>query len=441
MLKIFLPLVLCFSWAFQVLAQTTSVTDRDPAAPIVTMNSDGTPFELYVEPNSGSTTSPHQVFVPIASRQASGSDVDNINFSFYAGRADLPGFVGEQTKDVADGSTDITVSLIFRLNVDADVGSGLDQLAVAVGTGSSFEVVQVNTVTGDSPDLSFVLNLETFCGVSSFDCSAFELSDDTSVSGKTNIYFFVTNNSTGIGDTVDPSSAGTGPIYEINLSNRVYQNNTMNLTSLFKGDTQLTLDFTGFTMTNDRGLYALVTNAGSGLCSGASDEDTNDTLGGLGKSFSDLTDLESRVITGQVKLEGLENGVCQRVRILNCDLYGFCSFASQELQNTPESIQALLEKQACFFFTAGFGEQHPIVDYFQAWRDNTLKKTWLGRRFVEVYYSVAPQYTPFILERPWLQKLIRGVAYVLYGVIKGWPVLLFLLMLTVVQFRLRKKLI
>lgn len=440
MFKLLASLIFFFVFSSALFAQT-SVADRDPTTPIVTMNSNGTSFELYVEPNSGSTTSPHQVFVPIGSNTGQGSDANNRDFSFFSGRAELPGFSGESTVDVDDGSTAITVSLIFRLNVDADVGSGIDQLAVAVGSGSSYEVVQVNTVTGDSTDLTFVLNLETFCGVSSFDCSAFEVGDNTSASGKTNLYFFMTDNTTGVGDPADPASDGTGPIYEINLSNRVYQSNAMQLNNLFKGDTQLTMDFTGFTMSNDRGLYALVTNAGASLCSGESDSDTNDTLGGLGKSFSDLQDLESRIITGQVKVPNLSNGNCYRVRILNCDLYGFCSFASKELQNTPESIQALLEKQACFFFTAGFGEEHPIVNYFQAWRDTTLKKTWLGRQFINFYYDVAPQYTPFILERPWLQKIIRGIAYVLYGVMQGGWLVLFFVALAVVQFRLRKKLI
>jgi hypothetical protein len=415
------------------MAFAQSVADRDPSAPVVVLNSGGSAFELYVEPNSGTNDSPHQAYVPIGTDGSStGDGINNRNFSFYANRANLPLFVGEVPQQVT--------SLIFRLNVDVDLDNGNDVLVVAGGSGTSYEVIATTTQTADNGDLTYVLNFTDICGLTSFDCKSFEKDADTNARAKFNIYIFVSNNSVGDGDIVNPASSGTGAIYEINLSNRVYQNNIMEVFDLFKGDSQLTVDLRGFSMTNDRGLFGLVTPAGSGLCSGVSDTDTNDTLGGLSKTFSDLLDLESRVITGQVKIKNLSNDICQRVRVFNCDLYGFCSFASQEFQNTPENIQALLEKQACFFFTAGFGEQHPIVDYFQAWRDNTLRKFWLGRQFIQFYYRVAPQYTPFILERPWLQSLIRGVAYVLYGAIKwGW-LILFLGVLGIGQNRFKKKL-
>ncbi|CAN0143230.1 unnamed protein product, partial [Chrysoparadoxa australica] len=165
------------------------------------------------------------------------------------------------------------------------------------------------------------------------------------------------------------------------------------------------------------------------------DADSTQTLGSLGVSFTNLQDLLSTLTIGQVKVEGLTNDFCYGIRVVQCDLYGFCSRASQQIQNHPEDIQTLLEKQACFFFTAGFGERHYVVDYFQEWRDQVLRKFWLGRLFVKWYYSFAPQHTPFILKRPWLQKGIRGVAYVLYGVIKYWFLFLFLSIIAVVQFR------
>ncbi|MCR9205503.1 MAG: hypothetical protein NXH75_13050, partial [Halobacteriovoraceae bacterium] len=225
----------------------------------------------------------------------------------------------------------------------------------------------------------------------------------------------------------------------LNMSNIINTNQVV-INDLFKGDEQLTADYTASALVKPRSFYAIIGDPVAGICSGIEiDSDKSKTIGGdLGINFNDLTDLLTTTITGQVKLEGLQNDFCYPVRITNCDLYGFCTTASNQFQNSPENIQTLLEKQACFFFTAGFGEQHYVVDFFQAWRDQVLQKFWLGRKFINWYYSFAPQHTGVILERPWLQALIRGVAYVLYGVIKYWWVLLFLLLLPVVQFRRKR---
>lgn len=421
----------CFQTAVWGQSVINDISPGDPEIFLIVDNGGNRFFDLFVRPNGGSLTAPNQVYVPIGTDTTS-SNTDNRNYNYYANRAFLPLLTGEVP--------DQTTTMRFRLNVNVE-GTD-DQIYAAVGTGTSYEIVKANTQTVDNSDLIYEITLNEICAPASIDCSQLEKSDAPTTSITSNLFIFLSTGR-GTGQTLDPASLDNGVTYELNLSNRIYTTE-FQLFDLFKGDGQLTADYRAFTMVNPRGIYGIVEKGSQGLCSGDVSGATSDQLlgdGAVNKSFADLVDLESTETIGQVKVKNLENDFCYSVRLTFCDLYGFCSRVSKGIQNTPEDIQALLEGQACFFFTAGFGEEHPVVNYFQAWRDNTLKKTWLGRRFIDFYYDVAPQYTPFILERPWLQKVIRGIAYLLYGVMKGWPAILFLLMLAVVQFRLRKKVI
>lgn len=400
-----------------------TLSDVNGTASVVTLNVAGNSFELFVTPNAGSASNPYTIYLPMGT-DGSGGSADNRNYSYYANRANLPLLTGEVP--------DSTTSLIFRFNVDVDDVD--NEIYAAVGTGSSYEIVKVNTVT-DNTDLSYTVGLDEICAASNLDCTSLEKSDPPNTSISTGLFFFLSN-SRGTGQTIDPGSL-EGLYYDLNLSNRIYTTEVQ-LFEILKGDEQLTLDFRGFTMVNYRGLYSINTDVGAGNCSGIVDATSTNTLGALGVSFTGLKDLLSTLTVGQVKVDGLTNDNCYRIRLVQCDLYGFCSHASQQIQNSPENIQTLLEKQACFFFTAGFGEQHYVVDFFQAWRDQVLKKFWLGRKFIKWYYGFAPQHTDYILERAWLQSLIRGLAFVLYGVIKYWWVFLFLLFMPVVQFRRKR---
>ncbi|MCF8059544.1 MAG: hypothetical protein K9K67_09625 [Bacteriovoracaceae bacterium] len=417
-------LVFFILYLFSTSILAVSVADRDPTAPIVSLNASGSVFELYVEPNTGVADSPHQLFIPVGT-----TTTPNQAYSYFSNRTNLPTFTGK----VPDG----TVSLNFRLNIEVE-GSNTELYAAVEESSTSFRIVAIQTFLANSTDQAYSLDLEDVC-TAAIGCENLTKTNPPkqSVTGK-KLFFFV-GDDRALNSTFDPSTESNGVYYELNLSSYIYDTE-FQLFDLFKGDGQLTADYRAFTMDKVRSLYGIVAKGSQGLCSGdVGGAVSTQKLGDVSLSFSNLVDLISTQTIGQKKVPNLENGFCYSVRLLFCDLYGFCSTLSKGIQNTPEDIQALLEKQACFFFTAGFGEQHPIVDYFQAWRDNTLRRSWLGRQFIEFYYRVAPQYTPFILERPWLQRFIRSIAYVLYGVIKwGW-LMLFFATLAIVQFFSVKK--
>lgn len=428
MLRVAQSLLFILLFVPSILAQT--VIDINLAEINTTLTSSGTTFALWTDAGAGnSESSPHDIFVPLATDGT--VSPDNNNYSYYANRANLPELTGEVS----------AATLNFVLNIDVE--GTVDHLHVAIGSGTEYEIVKVNTQTADVNPLTLQVSLTEICSGarnSILDCS--QLAKDSSPSSRLDIfaYIFLATGDQGTNTVIDPSNFTGGTYYRLNLSNRVFSTELF-LNDLLKGDKQLIADFLGFTVTPYRGLFAEIKDDGVRDCNQVIDTSRNKTLGALGLNLGSLTDLEFVGNTGEAKLRDLANTRCYQVRLFQCDKFGFCSTSSEQIENTPEEIEALLKKQACFFFTAGFKRQHYIVDYFQAFRDQVLRRTWFGRQFVNFYYKVAPSYTPFILERPWLQKFIQGIAYLLYGVMKGGWLILFLLMASIIQWRRSKTLL
>jgi len=427
MLRVAFSLLLFLLFAPSLLGQT--VLDNNLVEINTTLTNSATTFALWTDAAAGnSESSPHDIFIPLATDGT--VTPDNNDYSYYANRANLPELTGEVS----------AATLNFVLNIDVE--GTVDHLHVAIGSGTEYEIVKVNSQTVDVNPLTLQVSLTEICSGarnSILDCS--QLAKDSSPSSRLDIfaYIFLATGDQGTSTVIDPSNFAGGTYYRLNLSNRVFSTELF-LNDLLKGDKQLIADFLGFTVTPYRGLFANISDGVAGLCNSVTDPSRNKTLGNLSLSLNNLLDLEFTGNAGEAKLRDLQNNFCYSVRLFQCDKFGFCSTSSEQIQNSPEEIEALLKKQACFFFTAGFERQHYIVDYFQAFRDQVLRRTWLGRQFVSFYYKVAPGYTPFILERPWLQKLIQGIAYLLYGVMKGGWLILFVFIAATLQWRRSKAL-
>ena len=51
-------------------------------------------------------------------------------------------------------------------------------------------------------------------------------------------------------------------------------------------------------------------------------------------------------------------------------------------KKTPESIINFLDKESCYFVSAGFKDSHYVLDYFRWFRDHVLLKFSLGKRLL-----------------------------------------------------------
>ncbi len=418
----------------QSVTDNTIVNNVEDFLVTLKTNNGANSYDIFEEGGqSNNSGNPHKLYIPIINPTAT---TVNTQFSYYPNRANLP-----QITTV--GNDAVTTQLTFSL--DVDVNGNQDDLHVAAAdsaTGSYFVIATLGQFT--DAIVTANLSLQSICNSTDlvFDCGDFATNATPSVNDSVVLFFFLNEGNLSVGDQITPGNF-TGEYYEVNFSNRIFNESTVNLSELTKGDSLLRASYSAFSFTSGtlQGLFAHPeAGATNTLCDAVVDADNNnDTIGGLGLSRSNLVDLETAEISGRASVKNLENNRCYTVRLFWCDRFGFCSFSSQAIQNTPEDIEALLEKQACFFFTAGFGEEHYIVNYFQVWRDQVLKKYALGRAFIKWYYGFAPQHTPYILERPWLQKMIQGAAYVLYGVIHGFWFVIFLMLLLVVQFLAKYK--
>lgn len=413
----------------QAIVDATVENDVENFVVTLYTNSKANAFDIFEEYGAANTSSnPHKVYIPFINPSASSV---NTNFSYFSNRSNLP-------KINVAGNDSVNTQIRFTL--DVDVNGNQDDLHVAVSDtqGGTYYVLDfIGTYTDGVYNVD--VSLQDICSQVdiTFDCSDFDEDNAPSALDSVVLFFFVNDGALVDGDEVTVGNF-TGEYYEVQFSNRIYTDQTVNMGELFKGDEQLRASYSTFSFSSGTtlGLFSYAeAGAANTLCDAVVDSNnTNRTLGGLGLNRGNLFDLETTVTSGNAAVKNLENNRCYTIRLFWCDRFGFCSYSSQAIQNTPEDIESLLEKQACFFFTAGFGEEHPVVNYFQAWRDQFLKKYALGRAFIKWYYEFAPQHTPYILERPWLQKTIRAVGYGLYGALRYFWVFIFLLGLAVVHF-------
>ena len=71
----------------------------------------------------------------------------------------------------------------------------------------------------------------------------------------------------------------------------------------------------------------------------------------------------------------------------------------------PEPVQ---KNASCFVVTAVYGNvNHPVVQDFRFFRDNTLVLYSLGNLFIKIYYKLGPYLANFILKHRSLIKIIQ----------------------------------
>lgn len=142
---------------------------------------------------------------------------------------------------------------------------------------------------------------------------------------------------------------------------------------------------------------------------------------------------------GSLTVNDLTNGEDQYLSLLFEDQYKFGTVVSLDTVGKPQEIQQLLEKNACFLLTAGFGEDHYIIDYFRHFRDNVLATTYLGKNFIEVYYKLAPKYALIIYQHDGIRAVIRGASYILYFIFNFYIYVLAAIFIGVALYLVHRK--
>lgn len=65
---------------------------------------------------------------------------------------------------------------------------------------------------------------------------------------------------------------------------------------------------------------------------------------------------------------------------------------------------------SCFIATAVYGDvMAPEVISLRAFRDQVLKKYWVGQKFIQLYYKVSPPVADWLRHKPRLSMVVRAI--------------------------------
>jgi hypothetical protein len=77
-----------------------------------------------------------------------------------------------------------------------------------------------------------------------------------------------------------------------------------------------------------------------------------------------------------------------------------------EVDRGPDHVS----KSGCFIATAVYGEvMAPEVVTLRKFRDNTLKRYWIGRKFISIYYAMSPPVAVWLKTKPKLSQVVRSL--------------------------------
>lgn len=351
-----------------------------------------------VEPSGDATSesAPAIVYVPIKSGVASQED-----YFLLKGNNNVP--------DYLFNATDPTHVIKFPLYLN--VATTDKYLYAAVKDGTTYKLARaygtvLNNITNGS--VEFPVSPQHLCAQqTAITCTT---SFDPASSGSAErediyVYFFLaTDTSIAAGTAIDPTVYTGGIYFRTYMSNRIYPSLTITVTAARPGDRRVILAYTGdSTILKPHHVRIFDTGGSAG------------TLLPIGQLTGTLLVKEYDYLqNSEVTVTDLVNDQDYNLGVMFVDKYNFATRVSATKAATPQAIEELLKKNACFLLTAGFGEDHYIIDYFRHFRDAVLSQSYLGRAFISVYYETAPKYALMIYQHEGIRAVIRGFAYTLY---------------------------
>lgn len=380
-------------------ADTVRITD---ATNLVVTGFTVATFNLNVDEPSGDATaegSPARVYVPITNAFVDGGgNAHDTYFSQYSA-AGLNRLFNINLGD----------KINFPLTTDA-TGTKYLYAAAKLSSGSGYKIVQKfsSSLTG-AQNVIFEVTPNAICAQYTADCATILPTVVTNTSKVTfKLYLFLSSTSNiALGDTLDPAANTGGVFFETVMSNRIYINTELKtfIDHPRVGDRRVILGYSSDNSMLDFQKVVVFNHT-------AAPPVTNGPIGAYTGGLLNRTFPTAQ--SGDLTVNELINNTVYTLSVGFQDKFGFVTTLSDDVSITPLEIQELLKKEACFLLTAGFGEEHYIIDYFRKFRDEVLAHSWLGQKFIKVYYRAAPHYAKIIYQHAPLRWGIRSLAYILY---------------------------
>ncbi len=365
--------------------------------------------ELTSESSGDGTvvSSPYKVYIPVLPSTSNSPD-----------RADYHLF-GNNIPTVTDTSLPIYVDLTTGISSETDLDLFL---AIRNSSDTDFRVIKKYNYSLDSDtdfsstQISFDM-LDLCQETDIFDCTS--LADGSSdSSGEQIFYFFLrTNGEVTEGDTVDLSEDAnkSGVFFKALFSNKVYERADLpiSLDKITKGDATLKLTYSASSTISNFKEVAVFSGVTTGEVAFANSGSTKISDDGEFPATAEAS----------IDIGNLDNDTTYTLAVAFVDKFLFATALSDAKSEQPTKIDVFLEKNQCYLLSAGFQEDHFVIDYFKMIRDNYLLHTVPGKLFVEFYYSTAPQYTRAIYSSPIISQVVRFFGYLAYYIFRFWSLL------------------
>ena len=339
-------------------------------------------FGLYVEEMSDDNRSSHTIYYPFINCTTTGDTEDAESFTLVQNpKNNAPCRTGENLEG------QVLISVTSSTN-----GSIYGAFETAIP--DTFEVIQIQEkghaglanqiAISQGQAKSIRVDLGSVCRHSS---CIFPGNDSAILSRRLLIFHSSSEGAPSTGNTLtlgDPHFE-SGEIYNLQIARKLpstsYRNELPNY-SIFKGDTQvfISYDATGLSMKAQdiRALrvtiYPSFQERNVKYCDTQDNQDCDQLCGTetdcpLYRLEESLEEEEAEVV-----LSSLKNGVPINLSVCIENKWGFCSLFPPSQTTTPQSLETFLQEQSCFFFSAGFGQQHYVIERLKWFRDHILRK-------------------------------------------------------------------
>ena len=387
-------------------------------------------FELYVEKMSDEESSPHTIYYPFINCTDQGNTEDAKSFTLVKNP--------KNNAPCREGGN-LEGQILISVTANAD---GYVYGAFETALPDNFEVIQIqegghggwaNQIAIDQGQIKSIrVDLGNACR--HFSCTLPD--NDSAILSRRLLIFRSPSEETNLGDTLsvgDPEFQ-EGEIYNLQMARKLpsgSQRDRLPHYTVFRGDTQVFIDYdaTGLSINNQdiRALrvviYPNVQERNAEYCDTQNNEDCDQLCGD--ETDCPLQRLEESLEKEEMEvvLSRLENGTPINLSVCVENKWGFCSLFPPSQTMTPKSLETFLQEQSCFFFSAGFGRKHYVIDRLKWFRDHFLKKLPGGQTFIDLYYSFAPPYAKYVATRPFLRTWVRALGYLLYWMIQYYYIL------------------
>lgn len=378
-------------------------------------------FFLYIDGGTGTPATPHKIYYPmigicVASQAGQSDDYKSLT-TVKEPLTNAPC----KDDDVMAGELLLPVTAsangYLYAALEASGGAEFQVIPLGKGTGGALaETVVVNA--GEEPWIR--IDIGDACATLSCDLPA---TNAATYARSLLLFSWVDDETYHLGDRLSAGDTafGEGVVYRVEIARKLPSRSPGQVPSfeLFKGDARafVAYDTERLTMAA-REIRALrIGILGDSKAGPFYYFDLPDQSSVRQMALDDLLEKGEEPEQGEVILSDLENGRLYHLSICIENKWGFCSEFPTTQSVEPQLLAEFLREQGCFFFSAGFGREHPVIERLKWFRDHVLRKLPGGEGIVQFYYRVAPPYAHYVSQSPMLRAVVRSLGYLLSFII------------------------